>query len=67
MMGSDREYIHDEVKKAREANAPEDAIYYSRGSSGELSAGWRTFKDVTNTETRSIIENILKRSEFAND
>jgi hypothetical protein len=53
MMGSYPYYVKQELDHARQTNAPDDAIYWREDS------GWRTFADVTNANTREVIEAIL--------
>lgn len=53
MMGSYAYFIKDQQNQAAEDNAPVDAIY----KRGDI---WHRFADVTNWETRRIVESYLK-------
>jgi hypothetical protein len=54
MMGSNSEYIHDQIEQAKKDHAPHDATYFGDGR-------WHTFAEVTSIVTRNIIERSLKR------
>jgi hypothetical protein len=58
MLGSRQDYIEREVQKAREANAPEDAIYASVAPGG-VAKGWARYSEVTSKSTRHTMERIL--------
>ena len=54
MMNSAPGYIHDQVKQARKEQAPDDAVF--RDKDGR----WHTFDEVTRTDTRHVMLNILE-------
>lgn len=60
MMGSYPYYVADQIKRARESGAPEDAIYERYDAKGATGV-WVTFAEVTNENTRQVIETILTR------
>lgn len=53
MLGSNREYVWDQVQKARADNAPDDAIYYGADKR------WHTYSEVTVDSTRHVMDRLL--------
>jgi hypothetical protein len=58
MMGSYPYYIEGQQSRAAEMQAPVDAIYQEHSWDG--TGKWHTMSDVTNADTKRLIEQILK-------
>lgn len=56
ILGSDRYYIDDEIKKAREDNAPQDAIYVKHNFDSSAPREWIRYESVTSWHTHSRME-----------
>jgi hypothetical protein len=52
-------YYADELKRAREDKAPADAIY--RDEHGR----WHRFSEITNANTRDIVERIVNNPQYS--
>lgn len=52
-MGSHQYYINDEIARAKNDEAPQDAIYKRDGR-------WITFRQITSTTTREVIEQMIE-------
>jgi len=60
MMGSEPYYVEQQLKRAKESDAPHDAIYERAGPEGEP-GGWATYHDISSPETRRQIDAILRQ------
>jgi hypothetical protein len=53
MMGSNSTYTERVIDRARREGAPQTAIYLSAND------GWRTYEQITNPETKRIIDQLV--------
>jgi hypothetical protein len=60
--GSRSYYIEEQVDKARETKAPQNAIYYDANRKR-----WHTVEEIALTENRQEIEAIVKVIQYEND
>lgn len=61
LMGSYDYYVQDEIQRARETDAPEDAIYERSGIGGVRTGEWARFSEIENESTKRQLREIAER------